>query len=153
KLNYEPEEIKAAMQNLDKLTDISSKSVYLATYGKSVEGTLQLNDSIHNTLELLKEEGKIGNFSSIGALVHSQRDQRENITMWKKFWDESRIESTENDLIEIGAESGFKPGTFEKFYTLINKDFTTLTPEDYQEIPSFLLEDYISSKADFTTIT
>ncbi len=153
KLNYEPEEIKTAMQNLDKLTDISSKSVYLATYGKSVEGTLQLNDSIHNTLELLKEEGKIGNFSSIGALVHSQRDQRENITMWKKFWDESRIESTENDLIEIGAESGFKPGTFEKFYTLINKDFTTLTPEDYQEIPSFLLEDYISSKADFTTIT
>lgn len=153
KLNYEPPEIKAAMQHLDELTDISSKSVYLATYGKSVEGTLQLNDSIHKTLELLKKEGKIGSFSSIGALVHSQRDQRENIAMWDKFWSASRIEETEEDLIEIGAERGFKPGTFNKFYTLLNKDFTTLKPEDYQDIPSFLLEDYISTKADFTTIT
>ncbi|WP_026450842.1 1-acyl-sn-glycerol-3-phosphate acyltransferase [Aequorivita capsosiphonis] len=153
KLNYEPAEIKAAMQHLDKLTDISSKSVYLATYGKSVEGTLQLNDSIHNTLESLKKAGKITNFSSIGALVHSQRDQRENIAMWKKFWDKSRIESTEDNLVEIGAETGFKPETFQKFYTLLNKDFATLKPEDYQDIPSFLLEDYISTKADFTTIT
>lgn len=153
KLNYEPAEIKAAMQHLDELTDISAKSVYLATYGKSVEGTLQLNDSIHNTLESLKKEGKIGSFSSIGALVHSQRDQRENIAVWEKFWNESRIENTENDLVEIGAERGFKPKTFDKFYKLLNKNFTTLAPEDYQDIPSFLLEDYISTKADFTTIT
>ena len=153
KLNFEPEEIKAAMRHLDELTDISSKSVYLATYGKSVEGTLQLNDSIHNTLELLKNEGKISNYSSIGALVHSQRDQRENLAMWNKFWDESRIENTKNNLIEIGAERGFKPSTFEKFYSFLDKDFRTLKPEDYQEIPSFLLEDYIKSKADFTTIT
>lgn len=153
KLNYEPAEIKAAMQHLDELTDISSKSVYLATYGKSVESTLQLNDSIHNTLELLKKENKIESFSSIGALVHSQRDQLENIAMWKDFWNESRVANTENDLIEIGATKGFKPNTFENFYKLLNKNFTTLKPEDYQDIPSFLLEDYISTKAGFTTIT
>lgn len=153
KLNYEPAEIKAAVQHLDELTDISSKSVYLATYGKSVEGTLQLNDSIHKTLELLKEEGKIGSFSSIGALVHSQRDQRENIAMWEKFWNDTRIDNTKSDLLEIGAERGFKPQTFEKFYAFLDKNFTTLKPEDYQNIPSFLLEDYISTKADFTTIT
>lgn len=153
KLNYEPAEIKAAKQHLDELTDISSKSVYLATYGTSVEGTLQLNDSIHNTLESLKKEGKISNFSSIGALVHSQRDQRGNLATWKNFWNESRTKNTEKNLVEIGATKGFKPSTFENFYSFLNKDFTTLKPEDYQEIPSFLLEDYISTKADFTTIT
>src|SRR5690554_4131305 len=79
KLNYEPEEIKAAMQHLDELTDISSKSVYLATYGKSVESTLQLNDSIYKTLELLEEEGKISTFSSSGVLAQSQRNQRDKI--------------------------------------------------------------------------
>lgn len=153
KLNYEPKEIKIAMQHLDELTDISSKSVYLATYGKSVEGTLQLNDSIHNTLESLKEKGKISSFSSIGALVHSQRDQRENIATWKNFWNDSLIQETKTNLVEIGAKKGFKPNTFERFYALLDKNFATLKPEDYQEIPSFLLEDYISTKADFTTIT
>ncbi|CAM3261004.1 1-acyl-sn-glycerol-3-phosphate acyltransferase [Aequorivita lipolytica] len=153
KLNYEPAEIKAAMQHLDELTDISSKSVYLATYGKSVEGTLQLNDSIHETLQLLKEEGKISSFSSIGALVHSQKDQREKIAVWKQFWNETRKDSTKNSLIESGEIRGFKPTTFERFFTFLNKDFETLKPEDYQQIPSVLLEDYITTEADFTTIT
>lgn len=153
KLNYEPAEIKAAMQHLDELTDISSKSVYLATYGKSVEGTLQLNDSIHETLELLKEEGKISSFSSIGALVHSQRDQQKKIAQWEQFWSESRKDSAETDLIKTGAEMGFKPTTFNQFFTFLDTDFHTLKPEDYQQIPAVLLEDYITTEADFTTIT
>src|SRR5690606_23221746 len=153
KLNYEPAEIKAAMQHLDELTDISSKSVYLATYGKSVEGTLQLNDSVHGTLELLKDEGKISSFSSIGALVHSQRDQRKKIAQWEQFWNDLRKDSTKNNLIESGAEKGFKPTTFNQFYSFLDTDFHTLKPEHYQQIPSMLLEDYINTEADFTTIT
>src|SRR5690606_32666342 len=104
------------MQHLDELTDISSKSVYLATYGKSVESTLQLNDSIHETLELLKKEQKISSFSSIGALVHSQRDQRKKIVEWQQFWNEARKDSTQSNLIASGKERGFKPTTFNKFY-------------------------------------
>ncbi len=153
KLNYEPLEIKVAMQHLDELTDISSKPVYLATYGKSVEGTLQLNDSVHGTLELLKDQGKISSFSSIGALAHSQRDQRKKIAQWNQFWTETRKDSAKNNLIESGAERGFKPTTFDRFYTFLNDDFETLKPEDYQQIPSVLLEDYITAEADFTTIT
>ena len=153
KLNYEPAKIKAAMRHLDELTDISSKSVYLATYGKSVEGTLQLNDSIHDKLELLKAEGKINSFSSIGALVHSQRDQRKKIAQWHTFWNEAKKDSTESKLIESGAEIGFKPTTFSKFYDFLDKDFKTLKPDDYQQVPSMLLEDFITTEADFTTIT
>lgn len=153
KLNYEPAEIKTAMKHLDELTDISSKSVYLATYGTSLEGTLQLNDSIHETLELLKEEGKISSFSSIGALVHSQRDQREKIAQWKQFWSETKKDSLETNLIESGEKRGFKPTTFSKFYAFLNENFETLKPEDYQQIPSVLLQDYITTEADFTTIT
>lgn len=153
KLNYEPAKIKTAMRHLDELTDISSKSVYLATYGKSVEGTLQVNDSIHQKLELMKTQGEIKDFSSIGALVHSQRDQREKIEQWRKFWNEATKDSTENNLIRSGAEIGFKPTTFQTFYNFLDKDFKTLKPEDYQQVPSMLLEDFITTEADFTTIT
>ncbi len=153
KLNYESEEMQMALQHLDELTDISSKSVYLATYGKSVEGTLQLNDSIHETLEVLKEEGTISSFSSIGALVHSQRDQRKKIDEWSAFWSQERKDSIKANLIGSGENRGFKPTTFNSFYTFLENDFKALKPEDYQQIPAVLLEDYISTEADFTTIT
>jgi|26BtaG_2_1085354.scaffolds.fasta_scaffold00004_139 hypothetical protein len=153
KLNFEPEKIKSAMQHLDELTDISSKSVYLATYGKSVEGTLQLNDSIHEKLEVMKYNGEISGFSSIGALVHSQRDQREKILQWQNFWNQNTKDSTETILIQSGAEIGFKSTTFSKFYDFLDRDFETLKPEDYQQVPSMLLEDFITTEADFTTIT
>lgn len=153
KMNYVPQEIEDAMQHLDELTDLSSKSVYLATYGKSVEGTLQLNDSIHETLELLQREKKIAGFSSMGALVNSQRDQREKILLWEEFWSGEKRKTVESNLIASGAEIGFKPSTFNQFYDFLDKDFKTLEPEDYQKVPSMLLEDFISTDTDFTTIT
>ncbi len=153
KLNFEPPESKEAMRNLDKLTDISSKSVYLATYGKSVEGTLQINDSIYRKLEAMREHDEINSFSSIGVLVHSKREQREKLDQWDAFWTESRIDSTQERLVESGNALGFKPNTFSRFYDFLEEDFQTLSPEDYQQVPSMLLEDYISTEADFTTIT
>lgn len=153
KLNYEPKEIQEAMRRLDALTDISSKSVYLATFGKSVEGTLQLNDSIHHKLKRLKEENKIGSFSSVGALVHSQQNQHKKLAEWNRFWSDEKRNKVENDLIESGNPMGFKPQTFEPFYQFLNKEFKTLNPEDYQQIPSMILEDFISTEANFTTIT
>ncbi|WP_317194706.1 MMPL family transporter [Aequorivita echinoideorum] len=153
KLNYESSALKLAMKNLDSLTDVSSKSLYVATYGKSVEGTLQLNDSIFDRLQQLKNNNEIQSFSSIGALVHSQRDQRKSIENWKQFWTKNRIDSTQKFLMESSARLGFKPATFQEFYTFLETDFQTLKPEDYQKIPSMLLEDYIATEADFTTIT
>ena len=153
KLNFVPQEIEQAMQHLDELTDLSSKSIYLATYGKSVEGTLQLNDSIHEKLEMLQSEEEIAGFSSIGALVNSQRDQREKIVHWQEFWSTKIRENTKNNLVASGAEIGFKPSTFNQFYDFLDKDFTTLEPVDYQKVPSMLLEDFINTDTDFTTIT
>lgn len=153
KLNFEPPESKRAMENLDKITDISAKSVYLATYGKSVESTLQLNDSIHKKLELLKNSGEIGSFSSLAVLVQSEREQRKKINRWEEFWTENRKDSVEERLIRSGEKLNFKPGTFQRFYEFLDSDFGTLLPEDYQEVPAMLLEDFIATETDFTTIT
>lgn len=153
KLNFEPPESKIAMQHLDEITDVSSKSIYLATYGKSVESSLQINDSIHSVLEILKNEGKISSFNSMAVLVQSQREQRKKIERWKNFWTESRIDSVEQRLIAGGAKLNFKPETFHRFYEFLKEDFETLSPEDYQEVPSMLLEDFITTETDFTTIT
>ncbi len=153
KLNFEPTEIVKAKENLDALTDLSSKSIYIATYGKSTEETLQKNDSIYKLLEKLKAEGKILSYSNIGALVHSKKTQRQKITNWQQFWDSETIDSTKFNLVESGNVFGFKPTTFTRFYELLESDFQPILPEDYQVLPSVILEDYITTEADFTTVT
>src|SRR5690606_25542773 len=76
KLNYEPAALVQARENLDALTDMSSKSIYLAVYGSDRETVLQANDSVYKTLGILKEKGGILNFGSIGALVNSHKKQQ-----------------------------------------------------------------------------
>ncbi|MBQ0741088.1 hypothetical protein J9332_43150, partial [Aquimarina celericrescens] len=54
KLNFEPQELKDAQLRLDALTNIASKSIYLAAYENSEQGALQINDKIFEKHQLLK---------------------------------------------------------------------------------------------------
>lgn len=153
RLNYEPKEQKLALEKLDELTDLASKSIYLATYGGSVENTLQTNDLVFEKLEKLREEKVIESFNSVGALVHSQKKQQEKIDRWNQFWNSSRKRETVDRIISEGSKIGFKDHSFGRFFDFLDKKFHILEPESYQQLPAVLLEDFISARANFTTIS
>jgi len=153
KLNYESETLIAARERLEKLTDIGSKSVYLSTYGENREEVFQRNDSLFNQLLHLKSEGKIVSYSSIGALMRSDKKQKTKIEAWNSFWNADKIRSTQQNLIESGNEFGFKPTTFEQFYTLLETDFNPLKISELDVVSSFAVDDFIVSDSESTTIT
>ncbi len=153
KLNYEPQEIIEAKNRLDALTDLSSKSMYLAAYGNSVESALQKNDLVFEKLQQLKENQILLDFSSIGALVNSEKLQKQKIENWNRFWSLPNIENTKANLIESGLQYGFKPSTFSEFYGLLEKDFNPIPIEAYAAISSFSTADFLGSEAGFTTVT
>jgi len=153
KLNYEPEKIIAAKENLDALTNISSKSVYLATYGTEMEEVLVANDAIHEKLVEFENNDEIHSFSSIGTLINSAKIQQQKIDRWNTFWNTEVKQSIEKDLIESGETLGFKAETFSAFYALLNKEFTPLSIEDYNAFSSVSVADYIATDENFTTVT
>ncbi|WP_159022226.1 MMPL family transporter [Formosa sp. L2A11] len=153
KMNYMPKDIEAAELNLDKLINSTSKSVYIAAYGDSEEKTLQINDAILTKLQNLKTEGKLINFSSISTFVHSKKQQKQQIERWQSFWNRNTIENTKQQIIESGTALGFKPETFNSFYTLLNTKFKPLESKDYKAINIFSVDDYIATKDNYTTIT
>jgi len=153
KLNFEPQELVDARQRLDALTQINSKSIYLATFGNNLEEVLQTNDSLYSVLVQLKRGGEIIEFSSIGALVHSQKTQREKIGLWNKFWTVKTLQETKENLIESGNELGFKPNSFDQFYSLLNTEFRPLELPNYNAINTFNVVDYITTKNGFITAT
>jgi 1-acyl-sn-glycerol-3-phosphate acyltransferase len=153
KLNYESEILTRAREHLETLTDIGSKSIYLSTYGSDQEAVLQKNDALFEQLNQLQTKEEIVSFSSIGALVHSHKEQNAKIAAWKDFWNEKKKENTKKNLIESGMEFGFKPSSFESFYNLLNKDFRPVETSELNSISSFPIEDYIVSDSLSTTIT
>lgn len=153
KLNYESDTLIEAREHLEKLTDIGSKSIYLATYGANHEHVLERNDSLFSQLQKLKEANKIVSYSSIGALVHSNKKQQSKINKWNSFWDTDKIQSTKENLIESGNEFGFKANTFDQFYTLLASDFKPLKISELGVVSSFAVNDFIVTDSAATTIT
>lgn len=152
-LNYEPISATRAKVNLDALTNIASKSIYLAAYGKTTEETLRSNDTIYGLLQKLKANGTIISYSSIGALIHSEKIQKLKIADWKQFWNPELIGQTKSNLIESGSTFGFKPTTFTSFYTLLESDFSPLVLSDYNAISTITIDDFIVESPDLTTVT
>ena len=153
KLNYQPEALMEAQERLDALTNMSSKSVYLAAYGNSEEDALATNDAIFRMLEDLQFNNQILEFSSIGSIVKSEALQNEKIKTWNSFWTSNNIENTKQNLISTGGSLGFKPTTFNRFYELLESEFKPLSVSDYSDLKTITTEDYITSKDNFTTVT
>lgn len=152
KLNYEPPSLIDARKHLETLTDLGAKSLYITNYGNSQEEVLQASDSVYTLLNRLNDEKRILGFSAIGALIHSKKEQEEKIGLWKEFWKDS-IGFVTTSLIDAGREYGFKPKTFDRFYELLQSDFNALEIEDYNLVNSFSVDDYLSTKDGFTTVS
>ncbi|WP_072348882.1 MMPL family transporter [Flavobacteriaceae bacterium A100] len=153
KLNFEPKALMQAQERLDALTNISSKSVYIAAYGNSENEALKVNDAILSKLQKLQKENKVIEFSSIGSLVQSKELQTNKINSWKHFWTSETIQNTQQNFIESGNTLGFKPSTFHHFYSLLESDFKPLTISDFEELKIVSTADYITTKDAFSTIT
>ena len=152
-LNFEPKNLREAQDRLDAITNINSKSVYIASYGTNKQDVLKTNDSVFSTLKHLKEKDSIIGFSSISALIKSTEIQHEHLSNWKDFWTEEVKQAVQENLIESGLDLGFKPNSFQEFYAHLNSDFDTLSIADFKAFKTISTDDYIATKDGFTTIT
>lgn len=153
KLNYESEVLIQARERLEALTDIGSKSIYLATYGADQEAVLLQNDSLYTQLKSLKKKGDIVSYTSIGGLLPATETQAKKITLWNDFWSAVKVETVKKNLIESGTTIGFKENTFAPFYELLKTKFDPIGQTDLSRLSSFAVEDFVVSDTTGTTIT
>lgn len=152
-LNFEPEYLKQAEDQLDKLTNSKSKSIFLVSYGASEEEVLQVNDKVFDKLRELKMQGEILQFNSVGGIVSSNQLQDEKIEQWKAFWTTEKKDSVVELLVESSVPLGFKPTTFQGFYEHLNSTFTSASPADFSELALVNNSDLISTKEGMVTVS
>jgi 1-acyl-sn-glycerol-3-phosphate acyltransferase len=152
-LNFMSPELKSAEKKLEHIANISSKSIYLATYGSSYEEVVTNNNTLFKALEKDKISKTILNFSSIGGIVFSADVQKQKIQEWNNFWSSTKKSSLTNALIKESNQYGFKASTFSGFYELLNKNFSPILIEEYLKVKSFFLDEFVSQKNGFYTIS
>src|SRR5690554_1180127 len=153
KLNYIPDEIKAVEKQLENATNLTSKSLYLVVHGTDKEEVLHKNTALKNNLESYKSNNKILDFNSLSEVVLSKEEQQQKISMWNCFWSADKKENLKKNLIDSGEEIGFKPETHNKFYQLLEQTPSTVSLEEYTEVPTFFTDEFISEKDGLFTIT
>ncbi len=151
KMNYQEPETLLAEQHLEDILNLSSRSVYLVSYGSNESEVLLANSEINTILKKQKEAGNILSYSSIGALVLSEDTQNEKIAKWKDLWNAKAKDSLKSRLINGGTAVGFDATTYEPFYKLIDEEYAPLGIGDYKTIKSFFVGEFINVDSDFKT--
>ncbi|KPH12130.1 MMPL family transporter [Chryseobacterium sp. ERMR1:04] len=152
-LNYIPKDLKISEAKLEKLSDITSKSIYTISYGNSENEALARNSQLSQFLEKEKKDGKILSYNSIGNVVLSEKDQQKKIEIWKNFWDSHKKNQTISELISNGNKFGFNSSAFNQFNDNLNKDYATLSLEDYEKIKALQISEFLSNENGFYTVS
>lgn len=152
-LNYEPPEIVKAQKDLDSITNLVSKSVYIVSFNNNKHEALAQSDTIYSRLQKLLETNKVKEVNAVNYLVNSKQVQQQKIERWKSFWNNKEIQHTKENLISAGNKFGFSAVTHQQFYNLLNKDFKTLSIEDFKKLSIIPVSDYINVTPSLTTVT
>lgn len=152
-LNYIPKELKISEAKLQKLSDITSKSIYTISYGNSEEEALSRNSELSSFLEKEKKEGKILSYNSIGSVVLSEKDQQKKIEEWNQFWNDQKKNQTVSELVANGNKFGFNSSAFDGFNEVLHKNYSALTLKDYQKVKALQISEFMSNENGFYTVS
>ncbi|PQA94263.1 hypothetical protein SAMN05421796_11170 [Chryseobacterium piscicola] len=152
-LNYIPKDLKTNEAKLEKLSDITSKSIYTISYGNSENEALERNSRLSNFLEKEKQEGKILSYNSIGHLVLSAKDQQKKIEKWNSFWSQNKKNKTIAEMVKKGNEFGFNASAFDRFNENLNKNYPNLSLKDYEKIKALQISEFLSKENGFFTVS
>lgn len=152
-LNFVPEEMKTSEAKLEKLSHLTSKSIYAISYGNTEEEVLEKNEKLFHYLSQKRAENKILSFNSIGQIVLSEKKQQEKINRWNSFWTKEKRQFVLDELVKNGQKLGFKNSAFDEFSLQINQDYEPLKLSDYKNLEALQLSEFLKEDNRFYTLS
>ncbi len=152
KMNYVDKHLAKAEQNLNAISNVSLKSIYLVASGKDLDEALANSEKSLPALNQLEKDNVLKKYSSISTILLSKAEQEKRIARWKNYWTAEKKEKIKKDLINKSANYKFKENAFEQFYEMINKDFKPIDASAFSGLKSTMLDNYISENKNETTV-
>jgi 1-acyl-sn-glycerol-3-phosphate acyltransferase len=151
-MNYLSSKMKEAEKNLKIINDISLKSVYIFSTGKTLDKALSTNARVIATLENMRTGDIVNSYTNVGSILVNDSIQKHRIRRWKDYWTPDKRLSVENTLISSGEKYGFRKDAFNKFYIFIASDFQATDLSKFNNLRSLLLNDMISESNELSMV-
>lgn len=145
-INYLSDKLKQAEQNLNRISSASMRGVYVLAKGAELSEVLQKTESIIPTLDSLKQQAVVAEYTPVSNILMSENIQEKRIARWNTFWTEDRKEAVKQKVAEASAVHKFKPTAFAKFYRLLDKEYVAQPLSTFDPFKDLFLRDYISEK-------
>ena len=151
-MNYLSDELKKAEADLNKIANVTEKSVYVISTGDNLQNALQNTENAISELEKLKQQGLISQYTTVSKLLISDSLQKARINRWNKYWTLEKKAALKENLIQAGNHYKFKPESFTTFLNLLEKNFKLVKQNELAELRELFLDEYITESDDMTTI-
>lgn len=151
-MNFMSPDLKQSEKKLNKINEYALKSVYLVTEGKTLDEALVNNEKLATRIEELKEKNIIKKYSGVSSLIISDSLQKTRIALWNTYWTPEKKQQLLAVLEQEGAAIGFKATAFERFKTLLDKNYEPADQQAMAEVRKSFLDDFITEKPGKATV-
>lgn len=143
KMNFMPEKLRKAEQEVNRLNAFALQSVYIVSAGSDLQAALRQNEKIVQRLHELGETGVVKKYSGLSSILISDSLQNERLNRWKQFWTPERKAAVLEKVDREGALVGFSPQLMQSVKTLLQNEYQPLTDSAAIALSPDLLEAYI----------
>jgi 1-acyl-sn-glycerol-3-phosphate acyltransferase len=152
KMNYESPQLAKAEQNLNSISNVNLKSIFLVSNGKTLNEALANNEKNIPKLDQLAKENVLKKYSTISTILLSKNEQEKRITRWKNYWTPDKKSKLKAELIEKSAKYKFKENAFDPFYKALEEDYQPVGIDAFSGLKATILDNYVTQKPDETTV-
>lgn len=152
KMNYESPELAKAEQNLNAISNVNLRSIFLVSNGKTLNEALANNEKNLPKLEQLQKENVLKKYATISTILLSATEQEKRIARWNNYWTPEKKTALKTSLIEKSAKYKFKDNAFNAFYEALDKKYEPVGIEAFSGLKATVLDNYITQKQDETTV-
>lgn len=151
KLNFMDKKLKEAEARLNRLMGSEEKKIAFVSTGATLNKALQNSKKLQDSLDSMKQQHIIKNYSSVSGIIPSWELQQERIRKWENFWRVEKIQQTQAALTEAASALKFREGAFNDFLALLDRKFEPITPDSLLTLPE-IFGDYVIRMPGFSAI-
>jgi len=147
-INYMEGKTIEAEKNLNKITKLSQRNIFVVTSHQDLEIALQEAEKLDREIDHLEDSTLAIKHTSIQLLLPSEALQKERLNTWNDYWTDEKKALVIKNVRNIEKEYHFKEGSFSAFTQLLNKEYTTINQEDKDIITNTFFSELIQKSSD-----
>ncbi len=152
KMNYMDKQLAQAEKNLNAISNVSLKNIYIISNGKTLDEALANSEKNIPILQKLEKEQLIRKYSSVSTILLSGAEQKKRIDHWNAYWTKEKKNQLKEQLIGKSKRYKFKENAFNEFYALLDKSYAPIGMDAFSDLKASVLDNYITVKPDETTV-